>query len=138
LDASFTLPDLTELEHHDNLKQVHLHCFDGPCVKDVLLMLKSCTHLRQLTLETRIYLYYPPLFATLEELCDFIMGMKHLTLLHIICRDSPYCDHFKSEVDGIKDFVLPLRPNFKFYISCCHKFDESRVSSREKNKLIIC
>jgi hypothetical protein len=128
VDASIALRDLAELEHYGNLKGAHLCC--SARLKDVLLMLKSCTHLRRLTLKTRIN-RYSPLFATLEELCDFITELKDLTFLHIICPDSPdcCCGHFKSEVDGVKDFVLSSRPNFKFYISCCSKFDESRVSS---------
>jgi hypothetical protein len=104
LDASFTLPDLAELEHYENLKDAHLRLINDP-LKDVLLMLKRCTNFRRLTLETRTNLCYRPVFATLEELCDFIMELKDLTFLHIIWRDSPYCYHFESEVDGVKEFV---------------------------------
>jgi hypothetical protein len=129
LNAYFTLQDLAEFEHYKNLKEAHLRCFLCPCVKDVLIMLERCTNLRRLTLETWINPFYPPLFVTIGEFCDFIMELKHLTLLHIICRDNRKCDHFKSEVDGVNEFVLPRRPNFKFYISCCYMFDESRVSS---------
>jgi hypothetical protein len=143
VDASFTLRDFPYLDHYTNLKEVHLRCLDEPCVKDVLLMvLKTCTHLHRLTLETQISLFDPPESPTLEEFCDFIMEMKHLTLLHIFCylhgryelitvRRTEYenCLHFKSEVDQIKAFVLPRRPNFKFYISCCGMFDASRVRS---------
>jgi len=131
MDASFTLEDLPALEHYKHLKEIHLRCFLCPCLKDVLLMvLKTCTHLHRLTLETRISLFDPPESPTLEEFCDFIMEMKHLTLLHIIgdyhgsyklIRIRKYedyiCLHFKSEVDKVKEFVLPRRSNFKFYIS---------------------
>ena len=129
MNTYFTLRDLAEFEHYKNLKEAHLHCFLCPCVKDVLLMLERCTNLRRLTLQTWINVFYPPLFVTLGEFCDFIMKMKLLTFLHIICRDNSYCNHFQSEVDGVKDFVLPSRPNFKFYISCCYEFDEYRVRS---------
>jgi hypothetical protein len=129
VDASIALRDLAELEHYKNLKEVHLRCLAGHGLKDVLLKLRRCAHLRRFTLETRISLCYPPLFPTLEELCDFIMEVEHLTFLHFICRNTFDCKHFKSVVDAVKDFVLPLRPNFKFYFSCCEKFDEYRVSS---------
>ena len=143
MDASFTLRDFPDLENYTNLKEAHLRCSDEPCLKDVLLMvIKRCTHLRRLTLNIWTSLFDLPDSATLEEFCDFIMEMKHLTLLHIICflhtryelitvRRTEYenCLHFKSEVDQIKAFVLPRRPNFKFYISCCGMFDASRVRS---------
>jgi hypothetical protein len=57
------------------------------------------------------------------------MKLKHLTFLHIIYWDNPNCVHFKSEVDEVKEFVLPRRPNFKFYISCCDMFDERRAQN---------
>jgi preprotein translocase subunit Sec63 len=127
LNGLFTLPDLAELEYYANLKEAHLHSLVDTSVKEALPILKRCTHLRRLTLAS---LKRAP-FPSSEELCDFIMELKDLTFLHIIYRDSFQCNHFKSEVDGVKDFVLPLRPNFKFYISCCDMFKKSRVS--EKN-----
>ena len=126
VSAIITLPDLAELEHYENLKEAHLRWLDDP-VKEALLMLKRCSNLRRLTLAS---LEMPP-FPLSEELRDFIMELKHLTFLHFICYYVHNCGHFKSEVDGVKDFVLHLRPNFKFYLSCCEKYDESRVS--EKN-----
>jgi hypothetical protein len=127
VSAIITLPDLAELEHYENLKEAHLRWLKYSSVKETLLMLKRCTHLRRLTLAS---LKRAP-FPSSEELCDFIMELKHLTFLHFICYYVHNCGHFKSEVDGVKDFVLHLRPNFKFYLSCCEKYDESRVS--EKN-----
>jgi hypothetical protein len=59
----------------------------------------------------------------LSCLCD--LAVKVLPMLK--SYDIPYCEHFKSFVDEVKAFVLPLRPNFKFYVSCCEMFDESRV-----------
>jgi hypothetical protein len=143
VDASFTLQDLPAMEHYENLKGIHLRCLVEPCVKDVLLMvIERFTHLRRLTLETEKIFFDPPESVTLEEFCDLITEMKQLTLLHIICdnharykliRVRKYVDrkclHFKYEVDKFKEFVLPRRPNFKFYISCCEMFDKSRVSS---------
>ena len=130
---SFILRNVADLGHNENITEVHLRWLVGPSVKKVLQMLKRCTNLRRLSLETETF--FPQidlsLFPPLEELCDFIMELKHLTFLHFIYHYVHNCGHFKSEVDGVKDFVLPLRPNFKFYISCCEMFDESRAS--EKN-----
>ena len=147
VDASFTQRDFPDLEHYSNLKEVHLHWSDGHSVKDVLLVLRRCTHLRRLTLESWTYKFDFSDSATLEEFCDFIVKMKHLTLVHIVCNlhnnhelvmvrrcDIENCLHFKSVVDKVKAFVLPRRPNFKFYISCCYMFDETRVSSCTWNK----
>ena len=121
------LRDLTELEHNKNMNQVHLSWVDGPSLREVLPILKRCTNLRRITLkaESETKLRFP----SSEELCDFIMNLKHLTFLHIICRDNSIsiCNHLKSVVDKVKALVLPRRPNFKFYVSCCEKFRESRV-----------
>ena len=61
-------------------------------------------------------------------LCDFIMKLKHLTFLHIIYHDVSNCDNSQFIVDEVKAFVLLRRPNFKFDVSCCSTFHESRVS----------
>ena len=120
-----TLRDLAELERYENLKEVHLRWLDDHSVKRVLPMLKRCTNLRRLTLMK----WEKTSLPSSEELCDFIMELKHLTFLHINyqIQNESYCDHFKSLVDEVKAFVLPRRPNFKFYLSCCKKFGESRV-----------
>jgi hypothetical protein len=124
-----SLGDLAELEHYKNLKEVHLRwIYDFP-VEEALRLLKRCTNLRRITLTlTRMKELHFPSFI---ELRDFIMQMKHLTYLHIIYDDIPNCGHFKSEVDEVTAFILPRRPNFKFYVSCCSKFDEFRVPRRE-------
>jgi hypothetical protein len=126
--GEISLGDLAELEHYENLKEAHLRWLRYP-VDEVLPMLKRCTNLRRLTLG--IVKRRP--FPSSEEFCDFIMEMKHLTFLHIIYYQSyqDHCNHFESEVDCVRDLVLPHRPNFKFYVSCCEIFKESRVS--EKN-----
>jgi hypothetical protein len=120
--VSPTLRDLAHLEHYENLKEVHLRWLDDP-VKEALPMLRRCTNLRRITLESDTQLPFP----TAGELCDFIMGMKHLTFLHIIYFRIPRCDHFKSLVDDVKALVLLRRPNFAFYVSCCYTFCESRT-----------
>ena len=128
VDSSvLTLRDLAELERYENLKEVHLRWLDDHSVKRVLPMLKRCTNLRRLTLMK----WEKTSLPSSEELCDFIMELKHLTFLHIIYRDIFNCGHFKSLLDKVKAFVLPGRPNFKFYVSCCSRFAKNRVSGRE-------
>ena len=119
--------DLAELEHYENLKEAHLRLLDDHSVKDALPLLQRCTNLRRLTLMK----WKETSFPSSEELCDFIMELKHLTFLHIIYRDIRNCGHFKSLLDEVKAFVLAGRPNFKFYVSCCSRFAKNRVSGRE-------
>jgi hypothetical protein len=121
---NITLQDLAELERHKNLKEVHL-CWLNDSMEEAFKMLKGCTHLHRLTLKKweKLHSLSP------QDLRDFIMELKHLTFLHIIYFDDYNCDHFKSLVEEVKAFVLPRRPNFKFYVSCCSKFDEIRVPS---------
>jgi hypothetical protein len=121
---NISLEDLAELEHYENLKEVHLYWTWGPSVEEALPMLKRCANLRRLTLGK---CKLDTIFLPLKELCDFIMELKHLTFLHINYYGGIRCNHFKSEVDNVKKFVLPRRPNFEFYISCCKTFDKSRV-----------
>jgi len=121
--SSITLRDLAHLEHYGNLGEAHLRWFYDISVKEAFSMLKRCTHLRRITLESGTKLPFP----TAGELCEFMMEMKHLTFLHIIYRDNFQCNHFKSEVDQVKALVLPRRPNFEFYVSCCEKFCQSRI-----------
>jgi hypothetical protein len=119
-----TLQNLAELEHYENLKEAHLYWTQmhwSSSVNETLPIFKRCANLRRLTLKG-----IQRCVLSSEELCDFIMGLKHLTFFHIIYRDIRNCDHFKSVVDQVKAFVLPLRPNFEFYISCCFTC-ESRV-----------
>ena len=118
--------DLAELEHYENLKEAHLQWVKDT-EKQTLPLLQRCTNLRRLTLAK----WEETSFPSSEELCDFIMELKHLTFLHIIYRDIFNCGHFKSLLDEVKAFVLPGRPNFKFYVSCCSRFAKNRVSGRE-------
>jgi hypothetical protein len=123
-DYCINIRHLADLEDHKSLKEAHLRCLDAS-VQESLKMLKRCTNLCRITLETEIKSLPPP-----EKLCDFIMALKHLTFLHINCHFGSHCNHFKSEVDKVKAFVSqlsPCRPNFQFLISCCPKFGESRV-----------
>jgi hypothetical protein len=117
-----SLQDLAALKHYENLKEVHLRWLAIPEKKD-LPLLKRCTNLRRLTLAKWKKLY----ILSSEELYDFIMDLKDLTFLHIIYRDIYNCGHFESLFDEVNALVLPRRPNFKFYVSCCSKFPESRV-----------
>jgi len=122
-----SLPELAELERYENLKEAHLRWLDDSSLKKAFKGLKKCTNLRRLTLGNWKELCFP-LF---EGLRDFIMKLENLTFLHIIYRDNYNCKHFKSLVDEVKAFVLPHRPNFKFYVYCCSHFVEYRVSERD-------
>jgi hypothetical protein len=122
-----SLPDLAELEHYENLKEAHLRWLDDASMKEAFKVLKKCTNLRRLTVANWRNKFYP----SSTELRDFIMELKDLTFLHIIYRDISNCRHFKSLVDEVEAFVLPRRPNFKFYVSCCYKFADYRVPGRE-------
>jgi hypothetical protein len=110
---------VADLGHNENITEVHLRWLVGPSVKKVLQMLKRCTNLRRLSLETETF--FPQidlsLFPPLEELCNFIMELKHLTFLKIIYHDDPPCDHFESLVGEVKAFVLLHRLKFQFNVS---------------------
>jgi hypothetical protein len=103
------------------VKKAHLCCLACPCMKDFLLMLKRCTNLRRLTNCKKTYFPF--------VLCDFILELKDLKFVHITNFYISNCDYFESLVDQVKAFVLLRRPNFKFYVSCCFEFAESRVPS---------
>jgi hypothetical protein len=127
------LLDFAELEHNENMTEFHLNWLMGPSVEEALPILKRCTNLRRLTLSRWKKRSFPPI----EELRDFIMELKHLTYLHIKYSDNYNCDHsVQSLVGEANEFVLPRRPNFKFYISCCEMFasqiDESRIEVRKR------
>jgi hypothetical protein len=117
-----TLQDWDELENNENLKEAHLRWLDDS-VDEALPILERCTNLRRITLAK----WREHSFPSSEKFCGFIMKLKQLTFLHIIYRDIPNCGHFESLVDQVKAFVLPRRPNFKFYVSCCYNFDTFRV-----------
>ena len=114
------LRDLAELEPAENVPDITLCWFKGPCIKDVFPVLKRWRQLRRLTLNN-YYMSYrkrndtcPPF----EALGDFILGMNHLSHLHIV----PECDgsnYGQLEIlrDKVKELILPRRPNFKFNIS---------------------
>ena len=124
---NITQRDLAELEHYTNLKEVHLRWLDDSSVKEAFKVLKGCTNLRRLTLGN----WKKKFYLRSKELSDFIKELKHLRFLHVIYRDNLSCGHFKSLVGEVEAFVLPLRPNFKFYVSCCSKFAHYRVPGRE-------
>jgi len=115
------LRDLAELEHYTNLKVAHLLWLDGSIPK----------HQKYLErVGERIWMTGPftsarktPVSLTPEDICDFIMKLKHLTCLHIKYCENAQCDHVKSLVEEVNSFVLPRRPNFKFEISRCEKFE---------------
>jgi len=118
--VTFRLRNLAGLEHNENITEIHLRWAQGPSVQEFLPMLKRCTNLHRLTLTRVRRPFFPPLSATPGKLCDFIMELKQLTFLHIIyCFEKRKCNHLKSGVNEVDEFVLPRRPNFEFYLSCC-------------------
>jgi hypothetical protein len=44
------LRDLAKLKHYTNVKEAHIHWLEGPSVTEARSKLKTCTHLRRLTL----------------------------------------------------------------------------------------
>ena len=115
--------DLAELEHYGNLKEAHLRWLNDFPVKEALPILKRCTTLHRLTLKKWIL---DTVFPPSKEFCEFIMELKQLTFMHMIYNDYFDCNHSKSFVEKVQGFILPRRPNFEFYQSCCGKC-ESRV-----------
>jgi hypothetical protein len=110
-----TVRDLAELEPAENMTDITLRWNRGPPVKEVLLVLKRWRHLSRLSVEVFFVTPFPPF----EVLTDFIMAMKHLSYLHIV-HDYACLDYDQAEVlrDQIIELIIPLRPNFKFDISC--------------------
>ena len=114
-----TLRDLAELEPAESMTDFTLfweNCWgEGPSMKEVLPVLKKWQHLRRLTfadLPRRISL--PPF----EVVSDFILGMKHLSHLHI-APNYEHRDFSQLELlrDKVNQLILPRRPNFQFHIS---------------------
>ena len=119
----FFLGDLTELELAENITDITL-CWFGelPCIKEVFPVLKGWRQLHRLTLRNHNYimnhrnLTCPPF----QVLSDFIMGMKHLSYLHIVPHFYGRSNDNQLKIlrDKVNELILPRRPNFKFDISC--------------------
>ena len=119
----FFLGDLTELELAENITDITL-CWFGelPCIKEFFPVLKGWRQLHRLTLRNHNYiinhrnLTCPPF----QVLSDFIMGMKHLSYLHIVplFYGRSNDNQLKILRDKVNELILPRRPNFKFDISC--------------------
>jgi hypothetical protein len=97
------LEDFTKLAA-ENIKEVVIAWEEGPSIEKVLRVLAKCRHLRKLTL-----LVEKGNFLSSKVLCDFIMGMKHLTYLRLFPNSNP---DLKPLRDKVNEFVLPRRPNF--------------------------
>jgi hypothetical protein len=98
------------------MTDVTLRWCEGPHITKVLKVLKRWRKLRRLKIanyRNSLNNFFPPL----EVLSDFILGMKHLSHLHIA---SYYDDGGQLEIvrDKVNELILPRRPNFKFDISC--------------------
>jgi hypothetical protein len=111
-----TLRELSKFESAENMTDITLRRRDI-YIKEVLPVLKRWRQLRRLTLvdlvkpETETI---PPF----EVLSGFIMGMKHLSHLHINIRQSAHSNgQWKILRDKVNELILPRRPNFKLDIS---------------------
>lgn len=105
------LKDLTELDA-ENMLEVSLRWEEGPLIEQLLPVIMKWRHLRQLTLDE-----IP--VPSFQVLCDFIMGMEHLTHLHLApkCNRSN-CGQLEYLRGKINECVLPRRHHFKFDLSC--------------------
>ena len=110
-----TLSDLAELKPADNVTDITLSWRNGPSIEKVLRAIKRWRHLCRLTFTDQLpQKCIPPL----EVLSHFIMGMKHLSYLHIVpeCDDSD-SGQLETLRDKVNQLILPKRPNFKFGIT---------------------
>jgi hypothetical protein len=111
LYEDFSPQDFLELESAENMTDISLNWNNGASIEEVLPILRRCRHVRRLTLSW----WSDRSVLPFEELCDFIMSMKHLTYLRLAPNYNSYnCFQLKTLRDKIKDLVLPRRPNFKF------------------------
>ena len=105
--------DLAELEPAENMTDVTLIWWSGPSIEEVLSVLKRWHQLHRLTLSNQ-----DKSVPQLEILGDFVMGMKHLSHLHI---GPDYDDANYGQLEMLRgkvnEMILPRRPNFKFDIS---------------------
>ncbi len=110
----FTLNALAEWEPAESMTDATLRWESGSSIGDVLQMLKRWRQLCRLTLR-KYHNRYAPSF---EMLRDSIMGMKHLSYLHIVHGyDRSNCDELEILRDKVNELILPRRPNFTFDIS---------------------
>ena len=110
-----TVRDLAELEPAENTTDITLRWEKGPSVKEVLPLLKRWRHLCRLTFTGLAEKKSVPPF---EELGHFILGMEHLSHFHISpAYDCTNVGQLKILRDKVTEFILPLRPNFKFDVS---------------------
>ena len=107
------LGDLTELEPAETTTDLALFWETGPSIEEVLSVLKRWHQLHRLTLSNQ-----DKSVPQLELLGDFVMGMKHLSHLHI---GPDYDDANYGQLEMLRgkvnEMILPRRPNFNFDIS---------------------
>jgi hypothetical protein len=107
------LGELAELEPAENMTDITLRWSYGPSIKEVLPVIKRWRHLSRLSVQD-----FSETFPPFEVVSDFILGMKHLSYLHI-APDYDCPNHGQLEMlrDKVNELILPRRPNFKFNIS---------------------
>ena len=110
-----TLESLAKLEPAENVTDVTLRWWSGSCLKEVLPVVKGWRHLNRLTFMDLVE--RKSSFPPFEVLSDFIMGMKHVSYLHIVPQYLHSDDQWKILRDKVNELILPLRPNFIFNVS---------------------
>jgi hypothetical protein len=107
--------DLAALEPAENTTDITLGWETDLSIEDhVLPIVKRWRHLKRLTFMESVQINVS--VRSLKVICDFIMGMKHLSYLHI-APDYDYDGKLKVLRDKVNEFILPRRPNFKFDIT---------------------
>jgi hypothetical protein len=133
--------DLAKLEPAENKTDITLSWYNGPCMGEVLPVLKRCRQLRRLKLDNSDS--RDNIFPPSEVLSDFIMSMNDLSYLHIVPHhyDPSHYGKLKNLRDQVNQLILPRRPNFKFDISSsdyygyCH--DASLERQLQKNPMVV-
>ena len=108
-----SLGDLTELVPAGSTTDFTLIWGIRPSIEEVLQIVKRWRQLHRLTLRSQNISVLP-----LEVLGDFVMGMKHLSHLHI-APDYDDANYGQLEMlrGKVNEMILPRRPNFNFDIS---------------------
>jgi hypothetical protein len=103
--------DFADFEPSENIRKIDLTLDEGSTIEQTLSVLKKWRKLSHLTLVS----WFEPSVPRFDVLCDFIMGMKHLTYLHLTPNlGGQNCGQLKSLREKVTEFALANRPNFKF------------------------
>ena len=101
--------DFSNFEPSENIREIVLFLTEDTSVEQILPALKKWRQLPHLTL----YSWKKPPTPRLDALCDFIMGMKHLTYLHI---GPSFTGHNRDEVELLQEKVTKFS---RASAACC-------------------